>query len=243
MSVGLSLAWATTVLGAFRRHQPPPRRVGELATSGRVGRGRLPRDRAVSPMARRLTVAAVATLAVWFVLAPAAPLAGVVAWAVPVWRARGARRRADDTLAGSLPEVVDLFSVAVGAGLTVPLAVAAVGARAPGPIGAALVAATDAMAAGRRCGDALDEMAVDCGAVARPLFDALRASERYGAPLGDALARISDDVRADRRRRAEERARRVPVALLFPLVLCVLPAFALLTMAPLLAGTFGSLRL
>jgi hypothetical protein len=33
------------------------------------------------------------------------------------------------------------------------------------------------------------------------------------------------------------------VALLFPLVLCVLPAFALLTMAPLLAGTFGSLRL
>jgi tight adherence protein C len=54
---------------------------------------------------------------------------------------------------------------------------------------------------------------------------------------------LATDVRADRRRRAEEAARRVPVKLLFPLVLCVLPAFALLTVAPLLAGALGSLRL
>ena len=43
--------------------------------------------------------------------------------------------------------------------------------------------------------------------------------------------------------RAEEAARRVPVKLLFPLVLCVLPAFALLTVAPLLAGAHWSLGL
>src|SRR3712207_6889914 len=49
------------------------------------------------------------------------------------------------------------------------------------------------------------------------------------------LDRLAFEVRADRRRRAEEAARRVPVKLLFPLVLCTLPAFALLTMAPLLA--------
>jgi tight adherence protein C len=69
------------------------------------------------------------------------------------------------------------------------------------------------------------------------------ASERYGAPLADALVTLAADARADRRRRAEEAARRVPVQLLFPLVLCVLPAFVLLTLAPLLAGALGSLRL
>ena len=38
-------------------------------------------------------------------------------------------------------------------------------------------------------------------------------------------------------------ARRVPVQLLFPLVACVLPAFALLTVVPLLAGTLRTLSL
>ena len=65
--------------------------------------------------------------------------------------------------------------------------------------------------------------------------------------VGDARRRIAFGRtaigRLARQIRAEEAARRVPVRLLFPLVLCVLPAFALLTVAPLLAGALRSLRL
>ena len=43
--------------------------------------------------------------------------------------------------------------------------------------------------------------------------------------------------------RAEEAVRKVPVKLLFPLVTCTLPAFALLTVAPLVAGALRQLRL
>ena len=86
-------------------------------------------------------------------------------------------------------------------------------------------------------------MPARAGEAPRPLVAALVASDRYGAPLADNLARLADEVRRDRRRRAEEAARRVPVKLLFPLVTCVLPAFALLTVAPLLAGALRSLRL
>ena len=46
-----------------------------------------------------------------------------------------------------------------------------------------------------------------------------------------------------RRVAAEEAARRIPVTMLFPLVMCVLPAFALLTVVPILAATLGDLRL
>ena len=75
------------------------------------------------------------------------------------------------------------------------------------------------------------------------MSSALAACERYGSPVGPALARLSTEVRAARRRQAEAAARRVPVKLLFPLVGCILPAFALLTVAPLVASAAGSLRL
>jgi tight adherence protein C len=74
----------------------------------------------------------------------------------------------------------------------------------------------------------------------RPLVDALLASERYGAPVGVALARLAVEQRAAVRRRAEARARTVPVRLLFPLVFLVLPAFGLLTVVPALLAGFAT---
>jgi tight adherence protein C len=88
--------------------------------------------------------------------------------------------------------------------------------------------------------DALERLA-SASAPLRTLVDALLASERYGAPVGDALGRLAIEERAALRRRAEARARTVPVRLLFPLVFLVLPAFALLSVVPvLLAGLKSS---
>jgi tight adherence protein C len=158
-------------------------------------------------------------------------------------RARRNERARAARLVAELAEVVDLFVLAVGAGLTVRLATIAVAQRASGLLGDELRRALDETARGRRLCDALDDIPVrTCDAV-RPLTAALVASERYGAPVASGLERLAADVRHDARRRAEAAARRVPVKLLFPLVCCSLPAFALLTVAPLIAGTLGSLRL
>jgi tight adherence protein C len=167
----------------------------------------------------------------------------VVLRLAPVLVARRARRLRSLEVVRTLPELVDLFHLAVGAGLTVPVAVRAVAGRAGGPIADELVAALGEVELGRRLGDALADVPARTGDAVRPLLDALVASDRYGAPLGDALGRLAAEVRADRRRRAEEAARKVPVKLLFPLVCCVLPAFGLLTLAPLIAGAVAALRL
>jgi tight adherence protein C len=192
---------------------------------------------------RRLGTALVVAALALPVLPPLAVPAGAVAWALPALAARRRHRRMLAAVAADLPDVVDLLVLAVGAGLTVRLAVAAVARRAPGPLGAELARAGHDADLGRRLADALDDIPERAGEATRPLVAALVASERYGAPLGASLERLASEVRADRRRRAEEAARKVPVKLLFPLVSCTLPAFGLLTVAPLIASAVRSLRL
>ena len=62
-------------------------------------------------------------------------------------------------------------------------------------------------------------------------------------PLVAGLDRLAADARDLRRRRAVEAARRVPVRLLLPLVACSLPAFALLTIVPIVVGALEALDL
>ncbi len=212
--------WVAAVVSvAWRRR--PPRRL--LALQPRR------RSRRPPPGARRLLVSVVPALLV----VPVAPLLAPVvvggAWAFDVRRRRARIRRGVDAVADSLPEAIDLLALGVGAGLTVGLAVAAVGRRGAGPVAAGLARVAMETANGRRCADALDELPAVLGEVVRPLVTVLVAADRYGSPLGPSLDRLATEVREDRRRRAEASARRVPVRLLFPLVCCVLPAFALLT--------------
>ncbi|MCB9371763.1 MAG: type II secretion system F family protein [Microthrixaceae bacterium] len=148
------------------------------------------------------------------------------------------RRRRDAALLAELPEVVDLFVLAVGSGLTVALAVPAVARHHRGLLGEAFADVARRARLGARLADALAQVPDSLGERVRPLTTVLVSSERYGVALLPALERLAVETRLERRRAAEATARRVPVKLLFPLVLCTLPA-ALLTVVPLLAGRCG----
>jgi tight adherence protein C len=130
----------------------------------------------------------------------------------------------------------DLLAVAVAAGLTPFLAVQLAADFSPEAVARGLRAVVAAATDGMRLAEALDDEAGRNRALA-PLLAILGASERSGAPAGPALSRLSATTRARARRRAMARARTVPVRLLFPLVFLVLPAFLVLTVAPVvLAG-------
>jgi hypothetical protein len=149
-------------------------------------------------------------------------------------------RRDDRVLAAEIPVTVDLLGVAVAAGCTPYLAVDMAGRWAPPLVSARLASVRDACAMGATFDNALDDLAARTPPL-RAVADALLASERLGAPVGPALARLGAEQRADLRRRAEAHARRVPVRLLFPLVFVVLPAFGLLTVVPTLLAGFSRL--
>ncbi len=236
--------------GAVRRvaHRRPlgRGRVDPLMSSSLAHHERHPRDletvsghRAADRRVGVTVIVAVlvAAMSVWLV-----PLVLAGAWAASAVRRRRAARRRIERVADDLPDVVDLFTLAAGAGLTVPLSIEAVARHTPGPIGDALAGAVRRQRLGERGADALARVPVEAGEAVRPLVNALVASERYGTALVPALEALADEVSRQRRRRAEERARRAPVKLIFPLVLCSLPAFALLTVVPLLLSTLSSLR-
>ena len=252
----LGWCWALVAAAALVRLRPVPARPLRSETTrttpvrpslpvvvGRAVLRRLGRPDPPPLLAGRTGLAVIAALAMLAIRPVAAVPAAAVGWALPGIRARRARRARQDAIDASLPEVVDLLVLATGAGLTVRHAVAAVAARADGPLAPVLAGAVAEADPGRRLADALDEVPARAGESTRPLIGVLLASERYGAPVGAGLERLAAEVRADTRRRAEAAARRVPVKLLFPLVVCILPAFGLLTVAPLVAGALRSLRL
>jgi pilus assembly protein TadC len=162
-----------------------------------------------------------------------------VAHLIEAVRARRRARLVDDAVARDLPVTIDLLAVAVGAGCTPFLAVDAAAQWAPRALAARLAGVRRACTLGRAFDTALDDLAAEIPRL-RPLTDALLASDRFGAPVGDALARLAAEQRTVLRRRAESRARTVPVRLLFPLVFLVLPAFALLTVVPAVFAGLGA---
>jgi tight adherence protein C len=251
----LAAGWAAVVLGGAAALRPPARPLLPLGPPAPVGRSPALPERiggwclarlghpVDALLARRLGTA----LLVAAVVLPVGPLAvlpaALVGWALPACQVRQEQRRRQAAVAVGLPEAVDLLHVAVGAGLSVHQAVAVVGPRVVGPLGDELVRAVADASRGRRLADALDDIPVRTGETTRALVGALTAAERYGAALSESLERLAAEVRADNRRAAEAAARRVPVKLLFPLVVCILPAFGLLTVAPLIASALRALRL
>ena len=191
---------------------------------------------------RRVGIAALLAVA-GGIIDPALGLAVAVSWfGSDVLRRRRDAQARTAAVRRELPEVIDLLALALGGGGSIHAAVARVGARPLGPVSAAMQRATRRVADGDRLASALEEAARDLGPPVRPLVRALVGAEHYGTTVVATLDRLATEARAQRRRHAQQAARRAPVKLLFPLVLAVLPAFVLLTVVPTLAGTFDGLR-
>jgi len=163
-------------------------------------------------------------------------LAAAVLYFLPtLWlgRAQEARRRA---IQNGLPDAIDLMIVCIesGSGLDQALNRVADELVLPYP---ALAGELELISAETRAGkpriEAFKNFAqrtkVDD---VRSLVAMLVQTDRFGTSVGLALRTHAETSRTKRRQRAEEKAAKLGVKLLFPLIFCLFPAFYLVLLGP-----------
>lgn len=164
----------------------------------------------------------------------AGPVAGFLA--PDLWLERRAAERFR-AARRELPALLDLFRVAVEAGLAPAAALGRVGERSSGPVGEAWRAASREVGLGVAFEDALagvrarlplPEVEAFCAALVR--------ATRHGAPLGQTLAAQARDARAAERRRIQERAARAGPKIQLVVALLLVPSVLLLVAAALVSA-------
>lgn len=129
-----------------------------------------------------------------------------------------------------------LLTIAVSCGHTPRRSVEELGAVCRGPLAAPTRRLASSLTAGLPFVECLDEWGRSVGSPCDDLATVLSMAHREGGSSCRALGDLAASLRSQHRRAAEERARRLPVSLLAPLVLCILPAFVLLTVVPMIAS-------
>jgi tight adherence protein C len=147
------------------------------------------------------------------------------------------RRQAEIDLA--LPDFLDRLALGLEAGLGFEVALRRTAVNFPGHLGGELRRLVRQLDRGHHRASALEEVVKrNPSQDLRAFMAAVKQSDRLGTSLAKALRVQTSVLRARRRRRAQEASRRLPILIVFPLVLCFLPALLIVYLAPPLLHLF-----
>lgn len=175
-----------------------------------------------------------------FAGAVAAPIVGMVTW-LAVGRIEPVEvRRAREQTARELPHVVRLLGVALSSGAPPADALEIVADALPGPAGDRLRPVAVRLRLGADPAAGWSVLGADPALA--PLGRALARAEDGGISVATSVARLADDLAGRARADVERQARAVGVKAAAPLGLCLLPAFLLIGIVPLVGGLLTSLQ-
>ncbi len=148
---------------------------------------------------------------------------------------RAKSRQEEITL--ELPNTLDQMLIAVEAGLGFESAMARAASTGKGPLAQELKRTMQDMQMGRNRAEAY--WALVERTQVKDLKSFVRAviqADKYGIAIGKVLRTQADELRTKRRQRAEEKAMKVPVKILFPLIFTILPVLFIVMLSPAVVG-------
>jgi tight adherence protein C len=132
-----------------------------------------------------------------------------------------------------LPDALDLLTLSVEAGLGFDAAVAQVAATMPGALAREFARMLHEMQMGQRRAEALRSMAGRTRvSELKTMVTSLVQAGELGIPIADVLREQARQMRIKRRQMAEEMARKLPIKVIFPLILCLFPALFVIIIGP-----------
>ena len=155
------------------------------------------------------------------------------------WLSKRIKKRSTDIVL-QLPDALDLLTISVEAGLGFDAALAKVVEKMEGPLVDEFGQALAEVRMGRTRRDALRDVANR--ADARPVANFIGAivqAEQLGVPIAKVLQIQSQQLRVERRQRAEEAAAKAPVKMLFPMVGCIFPTIFIVILGPAVVTVMG----
>jgi len=133
----------------------------------------------------------------------------------------------------SLPDSMDLVTTCVEAGLGLDAALAKVSDQMKGPLAMEISQTLREVSMGRLRREALSDLGERTGVPELISFvNAIIQAEQLGVSIAQVLKVQSDQMRTHRRQRAEQMAHEAPIKMMFPLVMCIFPAFMLVILGP-----------
>jgi tight adherence protein C len=162
-----------------------------------------------------------------------APVAGFVGYYLPEWLLRSRSGKRQHEIQRALPDALDLMSITVQAGLGFDAALERVSREMGGPLGEEFYRVVQEMRLGKGRGEALRDLSERTSVEELKSFVmAMVQAEIFGISIAQVLHVQAEELRLKRRMRAEEQAQKLPVKIIFPLILCIFPAMMVVLIGP-----------
>lgn len=158
---------------------------------------------------------------------------GAIGYVLPNILVHNAGQKREQQMLNALPDALDLLTISVEAGLGFDAAVGRVAKNTEGPLAQEFARLLQEMQIGVGRMEAMRAMAERTTIKdLKGFIMAMVQADAFGIPIGRVLRVQSKEMRVKRRQRAEEKAQKLPVKILFPLVFFILPSLFVVIIGP-----------
>jgi tight adherence protein C len=171
-----------------------------------------------------------------------AAAAGVGGWFAPVYYVELKRRKRMEQIDRQMPDMIDLLVVTIEAGLGILASMRVASESMSDPLGQELRLTLQEQRMGLSVGQAIESLGRRADAPNMRIFvRALTQGERLGVSIGTTMRNLSVEMRKRRRAIAEERAQKMPIKMLFPLIFFIFPALFIVILTPMIINILDAL--
>ncbi len=171
-----------------------------------------------------------------------AAAAGAAGWFAPPYWVELRKRSRFELIDKQMPDMIDLLVVTIEAGLGILASMRVASDSMADPLGQELRLTLQEQRMGLSVGQAIESLGRRADTPNMRIFvRSITQGERLGVSIGTTMRNLSLEMRKRRRAMAEERAQKMPIKMLFPLIFFIFPALFIVILTPMIISIIDAL--